>query len=375
MNLSDLTRNSYMLRGSHAKKGYMRWWHSFSGTQPESGEMRTFFIEFYIINPGIGGSTPILGQHPYYKKQGMKPSYVMVKAGVFPDKEGNSGRQLHAFYPFSALQATGCPLIMQVGDENTAICLYSEDRLKGSVEVSREEARHRSLMSDAGSMEWDLKVQKAVSCNMGFWSGAFSRAMNLLENYWHGEGIRSFFQGSVLLDGVLYEVTPETSYGYADKHWGRSANMPWLQFSCGKLFSQRIGEDLRHSVLAMKDFYPRFLIFPRKRRLFLQLTYMGEDFEFSHCKWETKETNKRFIWRVLAKNKTAVVKVTGSCKKEEMFYMNYESPGGNRDRRPLWSGAEGAGTIQIFRRLSGGRELLDTLKLENALCLYRADRG
>ena len=31
MNISDLKRNAYMLRGSDAKRGYMRWWHSFQG--------------------------------------------------------------------------------------------------------------------------------------------------------------------------------------------------------------------------------------------------------------------------------------------------------------------------------------------------------
>lgn len=56
MNLSDLARNANMLRRSLAKKGYMRWWHSFSGTQPETGETRTFFVEFFIVNPRRGGS-------------------------------------------------------------------------------------------------------------------------------------------------------------------------------------------------------------------------------------------------------------------------------------------------------------------------------
>lgn len=42
MNLSDLKRNAYMLRGSDAKRGYMRWWHSFQGVCPTTQETRTF---------------------------------------------------------------------------------------------------------------------------------------------------------------------------------------------------------------------------------------------------------------------------------------------------------------------------------------------
>ena len=374
MNLSDLARNSHMLRGALSKKGYMRWWHSFTGTQPETGETRTFYIEFYIINPALGGTRPILGQHPYFKKRGAKPSYVMVKAGVFPDQEGNGGRQLHAFYPISALQATGSPLIMQLEDANAGKCFYSEDKLTGYVEASPREARRRSHMTDAGRMEWDVKVHKAVSCR-GAWGGRFLQALNALDSYWHGEGIRSFFHGSVSLDGVSYEVLPETSYGYADKHWGRSFNNPWFQFACGNLTSKRSHRQLRHSALAMNCLRPRFLRFSLRRRLVLQLTYMGEDFEFSRCKWDTKETSKRFVWHILAQNKKTVIKISGSCTKAEMQNLLYESPDGNLSRLPLLAGCGGIGTIQLYRKDSGGRELLDTLAMDNALCVYRAEEA
>lgn len=374
MNQSDLTRNSYMLRGSLSRKGYMRWFHSFSGVQPDTGETRTFFIEFFIINPGLGCDLPVLGQHPYYKKRGMKPSYVMVKAGAFPDADGEDGRQLHVFYPISSLKATAAPLIMQVED-----CFYSENRLTGSVEVSREEARHRSFMSDAGRMEWDVEVHKAVSCHTGILAGAFFRAVNGLESFWHGEGIRSFFRGSVTLDGVRYEVSPETSYGYADKHWGRSFNRPLLQFASGRLTSRRTDRELKHSVLAINGCCPRFLCFPLRRRLMIQLTYMGEDFEFgfarpflfSRQKWEVKETNKRFIWHIMAQNKTAVIKISGSCTKEQMLRLQYENPDGTRSKQPLWTGCAGVGTIQLYRRTQGGRQLLDTLKLSDAICRWQ----
>lgn len=371
MNLSDLARNSYMLRGSLAKKGYMRWWHSFTGIHPETGQARTFFIEFFIINPKLGGEHPILGQHPYFRKRGMKSSYVMVKAGVFPDQEGDAGRQLHAFYPISALRATGNPLIMQLEGEHVGSCLYSENKLQGSIDVTLAESRHRCFMTDAGHMEWDLEVRKAVSCHTGIFGGKFLQALNALDSYWHGEGIRSFFQGSVTLDDVTYEVIPEQSYGYADKHWGRSFNRPLFQFACGKLASQRTGKELRHSVLAVNGFCPRFLWFPLRNRLMLQLSYMGEDFEFTRCKWETKETDKRFIWHILAQNKTAVLKISGSCTKAEMLHLRYELPEGRRLKQPLWAGSAGVGTIQLYRKNKNGRELDDTLALEGALCIYR----
>lgn len=373
MNLSDLTKNACMLRGPLAKKGYMRWWHSFSGVQPFTGEVRTFFVEFLVLNPGLGGDRPILGQHPYYKKKGMKPSYVCIKAGVFPDAEGNGGRQLHAFYPISSLKATRCPLVMEVED-----CFYSEDRIVGCVDVTREEARRRSFMTDAGVMDWDLEVHKAVSCNTGILSSPLSQALNTLDSYWHGEGIKSFFRGTVTLDGVPYEVSPDSSYGYTDKHWGRNFNRPWLQFSCGRLASQRTGKELRHSVLAISGCCPRFLFIPLRRKLLIQLTYTGEDYDFgfkpfllSRCKWETRETNKRYIWHILAQNRHAVVKISGSCTKEQMLALQYENPLGFKSRLPLMAGAAAIGTIQLYRRTPDGRELLDTLTMQQGFCEYR----
>lgn len=374
MNQSDLNKNSYMLRGALARKGFMRWFHSFTGVQAETGETRTFFVDFFIINPGLGGDQPILGQHPYYKKRGMKPSYVMVKAGVFPDENGEDGRQIHAFYPISSLKAAGKPMVMQIED-----CFYSENRISGFVEVSPAEARHRSFMSDAGWMEWDVEVHKAVACNTGILSGAFSRAVNGLENFWHGEGIRSFFRGTVILNGVTYQVSPDTSYGYADKHWGRSFIRPLFQFASGRLSSTRTGRELKHSVLAVNGCCPRFLFFPLRRRLMIQLTYMGEDYEFgfvkpflfSKQKWEVKETNKRFIWHIMARNRTSVIKISCSCTKEQMMRLQYETPEGHRLKSPLWAGGAGTGTIQLYHREKGGKILIDTLKLEDAVCRWR----
>ena len=373
MNLSDLTRNAYMLRGSLAKKGYMRWWHSFSGVQAETGETRTFFVEFLVINPGLGGEQPVLGQHPYYKKRGMKPSYVCVKAGVFPGAEGQEGRQLHAFYPIASLKTTPSPLVMQVED-----CFYSENRITGYIDVSPEEAGHRFFMSDAGTMEWDLEVHKAVSCHTGILASPLFQVLNALDSYWHGEGIKSFFRGTVTLDGVAYDVTPDSCYGYSDKHWGHNFNRPWMQFACGKLSSERSGKELRHSVLAINGCCPRFLFIPLRRKLLIQLTYTGEDFDFgfrpfvlSRCRWETKKTNKRYIWHIVAKNKDAVIKISGSCTREQMLQLQYENPDGFKSKLPLVAGAAAVGTIRLYRRVPGGQVLLDTLHMDQGFCEYR----
>lgn len=377
MNKFDSDRNSYMLRGSLAKKGYVRWWHSFVGIQPDTGEARTFFIEYFVINPSPGGEQAILGQHPYYKKRGMKPSYVMIKAGSFPDAYGNAGKQLQTYYPISSLRVAQHPLHMEIED-----CLFSENRIYGFADVTEEEAGHRSLMTDAGTMEWDLEVHKTIACHTGIIANRFFTALNALESFWHGEGIRTYFRGTVSLDGVIYEVSPDTCYGYADKHWGRSFNKPWLQLASCKLVSERTGKELRHSALAVDGCCPKILCIPLRRKLMLQFTYTGEDFEynfarpgtFSRCKWKIKTTNKRFLWKIVAQNKTSVIKISGSCTREQMLSLDYEAPDGTKSNVPLYAGGTGMGRIELYRRVPGGTQWIDTVSFDNGLWEYQNSR-
>lgn len=374
MNQSDLGRNAYMLRGSLAKRGYMRWYHSFQGLRSDTLETRTFFIEYQIINPSLGAEQPILGQHPYFKKRGMKPSYVLVKAGCFPTAS-ESGIQLNAFYPITSLKTTKDPFIFQTDE-----CFYSENHISGFVEMTRAEARHRCFMTDAGYMEWDLEVHKAVACHMGILANPFFTAIGALTNFWHGEGIRTFYQGHVSLNGIHYEVVPETSWGYADKRWGSRFNRPLLHLSANHLISERTGKQLKHSALVVDGCCPRLFFLPLRRKLFIQLTYMGEDFEFhfavprnlARCKWKTKETNKRYVWQIKAHNKNALIKISISCTKAQLMEMHYETPDGKLPSMPILSGGVGVGTVKIYRRLSRELQLLDTLSLKDALCEYQA---
>lgn len=370
MNISDLSRNAYLLCGSLSKKGYMRWFHSFSGIQPETGERRVFFIEYMIMNPSLGGSKPILGQLPYNRRHGIRPSYLLIKAGAFAGDGGSAALQLHNFYPLTELKIALNPFVMQFGEN-----FYSEQLIRGCVDVSHEEARRKSQMSDEGQMEWDLKVHKAIACHTGRLADAFHSAVNALDCFWHAEGIKTQYSGTVTLDGVTYEITPQDSYGYADKHWGQRFSAPWLQFASCRLTSERTGRELKHSAFAADGCCPRFLWRRLQRKLLLQLTYEGEDFEFNfspfhqNCKWIIKKTNKRLIWQIVAQNKDAVIKVSLSSLKEDLLSLNYEDPVGRRPKELPGCG-NGIGKILLYRRTSEGKELIDTLNLENVLCIH-----
>lgn len=353
----------------------MRWWHSFTGVSSVTGIHRVFFIEFFMINPSLGREEPVLGQLPHNKRRRIKPSYVMIKAGAFGGGE-LPARQLHAFYPVEALKAAQNPMVLQVGDS-----FYREDRLNGAVYVTHDQSRRRSYMCDEGCMEWELKVHKSIACQTGRLASPLSCALKTLETFWHGEGIKASYQGTVTLDGERYEVSPQTSFGYADKHWGRSLPSSWLTLASCCLVSENTGRSLRNSAIAVDICQPRFLIFPLKKKLLVQLTYEGEDYEFhlpgvrSHSKWKTKQTARRLGWQIVTHNREHILKFSGYSLKKNMLALNYEGPDGSRPDGCLWGGGEGTGTLLLYRRTPEGTMLVDTIKIGNMLCILSVDNN
>ncbi len=373
MNQSDHKRNQSMLRGPLSRRGYLSWWHSFQGREPLTGDMRTFFVEYFVINPALGAGEPILGQLSSNRKKGLKPAYVCVHAGVLPGTD--EGLSLRSYYPIDEMKSLETPFYFQVGD-----CSCSENHLSGYVDISEEEAQYKAFMTDAGSMEWNLEIHKAVAFHIGSIANPLFQFLGALDTFWHGEGIRTFYRGTVTLNGTVYEVSPEFSYGYADRHWGKKPNLPRFQFAGCRIHSERLGRELKHSAIALDGCCPRFLHIPLPNRIFLQITYMGEDFEFNFArpslftrmKWSSRKTNKRFLWHIKAQNRSAVAKLSLNCRREGMLPIRYENPDGHLPRTPLFVGGCGIGTIELYRRNGKDLELLDKLFVEDALCMRQA---
>ena len=66
------------------------------------------------MNPDLGGDKPILGQLPIHKKKGIRPSYLMMKAGSFAG-DSVPAVQLNSYYPMASLKLALKPLIIQFG--------------------------------------------------------------------------------------------------------------------------------------------------------------------------------------------------------------------------------------------------------------------
>lgn len=368
MDKSDISRDQYMLKGSLTKKGYDWWWHSFTAYNKKTGKPCPFFIEFFIINPDLGGKKPIFGQLKENRDSGRKPSYVMVKAGAWGDKPV----QLHGFYGIDDLQISKGKMDLKVGS-----CSLSETSTKGSITAEGME-NHPEYMSDNGKMKWDLKISKRVAFNVGYGASAFFRKINCFSMFWHAEGMKTEYSGSVWFNNEEYEVIPEKSYGYADKNWGSDFTSPWVWISSCNLKSRVDGRSLKNSVFDAGGGCPIVFGIPIKRKLLIGIHYEGKNYEFNFSKlWKGVKTTFQFqedkdqvSWHIETRNFKSRAIIDCVCDKKEMLLINYEGPDGMKRHNCLWNGGNGHGRLQLFSKVHGKEVLIDDMDFYNAGCEY-----
>lgn len=368
---SDITKNACMLKGKLGKQGYDWWWHSFTAKNHDTGEEKSFFIEYYLCNPSLGGRLPVLGQAPNNLLMDRMPSYVMVKAGCW----GKDARQLHRYFGWQQAKVKmDAPFVVEAGD-----CYADEEHLKGSIHVTPSEAEdHPEYMCDAGSMKWNLKVKKVIPFNVGYGTSKLLRALYAFEMYWHAQGMKTVYEGEVYLDGQRYDVIPEKSYGYADKNWGSNFTSPWLWLSSNHLISKRTGKELKNSAFDIGGGRPKVFFIPLKRILLGAFYYEGKEIEFNFSKFwhrtrtqfKCTETDREIIWHVQQENKEYMMQTNIHCLKEDMLWINYEAPDGTKRHNRLWNGGTGKGWIKLYRKKGHRKELVDEITVLNTGCEY-----
>ena len=370
-NLHDITRDACMLRGTLRRRGYDWWWHSFTAQDAETGEDKPFFIEFFVCNPARAEEVPVLGQLPENRAAGKRPSYLMVKAGCW----GEDHCQLHRFFAWKDVEMhADAPYRVEAAD-----CLSSETELKGSITIGAEEAAaHPEWMCDAGSLSWDLKVDKKIAFNVGYGAGRLLRALEAFAMYWHAEGMKTAYSGRIICNGREYVVTPEKCYGYADKNWGRDFTSPWVWLSSNRIRSRKTGKYLENSAFDIGGGRPKIWFFPLDRRLLGVFYYEGKeyDFNFSHfwlrvkTRFSYEETDTEIVWHVYQENIHAAMETEIRCLKIDMLLVNYEAPDGSKKHTRLWNGGNGTGFISLYDRVDGRLQLTDGLEVSHVGCEY-----
>ena len=325
-NISDLTRDQWMLRGPLAKKGYDWWWHSLTAENAETGEKKAFYVEFFTCNPGKAKKKPVIVWNDEAKqKRGIRPSYLMVNVGFW----GEEHAQLHRFFSWDDVKIRAyAPYKIVAGD-----CYCSETLTRGSVTVTPEEAaQHPEWMSDAGSMSWNLEIDKEIAFHVGYGAGEFFRRINAFEMFWHAEGMATEYQGHVIWNGRRYVVRPDDCFGYADKNWGKDFTSPWVWLSSCNLTSELTGKQLLGSVFDIGGGCPKVGPIALPRQLLSAFWYEGQAFEFNFSKFWTfcrtnfdcKETDTQIIWHVDQRTWRSRMITDISCEKNDMLLVFFK---------------------------------------------------
>lgn len=369
INISDKTRDVFMLKGDLAECGYDWWWHSFTGHHSVTGEEKGFFIEFFTCNPALGGAAPVLGQLTENQRNGRKPSYLMVKAGAW----GEDAVQLHRFWGWDDVKISeGVPFSVIADD-----CMLSETETRGRVHI-QDSKNHLEWMCGDGEMSWKLKIDKQIAYNVGYGASRPLRESGAFEMFWHAEGMKTAYSGEVIFNGEKYLIEPETCYGYADKNWGRDFTSPWVWLSSNNLISTLSGKKLTNSVFNIGGGRPKIGHLALNRKLLGAFFYEGESYEFNFSKFWTltrtefscKETETQVIWHVEQETPLHCMVTDITCDKKDMLLINYEAPDGAKRHNRLWNGGNGKGTVKLYERHLGKEKLIDIVWAENAGCEY-----
>lgn len=370
-NKHSIQRDRFMLHGPLYFHGYDWWWHSFTAQDAETGEDKPFFIEFFTINPALREDEPVFGQLPENKEAGKLPSYVMVKVGTW----GEDHAQLHRFFAWKDVKVSRrAPYKIKADD-----CYATENKLKGSVSISPEDAeKHPEWMCDEGEMSWDLSMKKDIAFNVGYGASKPLRDMEAFAMYWHAEGMKTLYRGTIVYNGRKYIVTPEKSYGYADKNWGRDFTSPWVWLSSNCLASKITGQKLNNSVFDIGGGRPKIYFVPLDRRLLGVFYYEGKEYDFNfsklHLKVKTEfsfeEKEDTVVWHVRQENIHAAMETDVVCYKKDMLFVNYEAPDGSKKHTRLWNGGNGTGTIKLFDRIGDEFVLIDEIEATHIGCEY-----
>jgi len=366
-NKKDQQRNTFQLFGGQAKRGYDWWWHSFTAIDKETGKEKPFYIEFFICNPALAQVTPVFGQLKENQERGIRPSYLMVNVGTW----GENKAQLHRFFAWRDFDIKkDCPYEIKADD-----CFINEYETHGHIRVTKEEAKaHPEYMSDAGEITWDLKIEKLIAFNVGYGASKLFRKLQLFEMFWHAEGMKSKFEGTITYNGREYIVDKERSYGYSDKNWGKDFTSPWVWLSSNNLYSKKLGKKLENSVFDIGGGRPKIGPVALNRKLLSAMYYEGKCYEFNFSKFwtftrtefEGTETDTQIVWHVEQKTWFNKMVTDITCEKKDMLWINYEAPNGKKLHNRLWNGGNGKGTVKLY---SHGK-LIDEIECLNVGCEY-----
>lgn len=371
--------DQYVLRGKLRSEGFERWRYFFSAFNVETNQEKKFFVELYIVNPGVSPKVAVLAQKSrlahsesdlQYALAGtqaaqtaneelaVRPSYVLVKAGVY----GGDGIQLNKFIPSSQFTFVKNSGMFKAGE-----CFFGANSISGSIEVTSQDLRVKpELLCDAGALDWDLKFDRKI---------VGEPVYNGKNGFWAPFGAKTVYSGAVRFGGSEYVITPKISGGYSDKSWGTCLPESYFHISSAKMTSLISGKSMLNSCFVIEGEYDGklrgFLNLEDSVFKIIEKKHFGKCVVAHDCiQVPGNGGDEKVHWTVSVKKGKFVVDIDIFCDGGDLSVRDYEIPQGKRTLLKILGSGCGKGEIRIYKKIGKNLELLEHANVYDAVCEF-----
>ena len=329
-------KNALMTRGNF---GYEWWYHSMTGYNEKTNEPKSFFLEYFIINPN--------------KTNTKIPSYFMVKAGTYDYIDPHEVNNLYKLNNVLIGKDK-----MEIFLKNTSI-YANETNLSGYVYLNSDINNH---------IEWNLTANKLINYDLGY-TTTLSKYINFAEMYWHIAGVKTEYSGNIKYKNDNFIVRPETSYGYQDKNWGTDFTSKWVWLSCNNFINNP------NTTLVIGGSKPKIFGIEIFETLIIFFKHDNKTYEYNFSKFWKLHKQKINIYKdtqyvyydIVIEDINNIIKINFKCEKNKMVKIKYQNALGKFEHQNLLNGHDAYGTLDIFDKNTYS---ISNLKGINAACEY-----
>lgn len=216
------TNNRSQITGRLNRNGFEIWRHFFwanplsndSGPEP-------FLLEFLLLSPLRKDRK----KQPYFHLQGS--SFTMVRLVRL-----KNCLQPAVFVGMQEVELSKKILLLRFGRN---MCM--EDASMGQILTLDKDIGVRFGLSTAGSVSWNLRINKQYSYGDIFNLNSLMTACGIISMNWYLGGLKVNFDGTLVINEDEFKAYSSTSYGFQDKIWGSHLGQSWIKLYGGYLSS------------------------------------------------------------------------------------------------------------------------------------------
>ncbi|GMO60206.1 MAG: hypothetical protein Ta2A_06300 [Treponemataceae bacterium] len=367
------------LHGLYRKKGFFKknnfsWWRFiFTGFHAATGEAKTFFIEYGIINPYLMPKTADKKiTENVHRKISLLDSasmqivnsdaHILMRAGSYE----KNGKNIEKIFPVGNFSVLKDNIYISFAE-----CILGGNKIAGSILQSRHKKTGNAASpnislppSQTGSINWNLQSVE---------ERCYPMKINLQKTTWTSFIKKPQLTGSINFDGDEYDVLGETAVSYID--FIRASVFPekWFNLASASLQSVISAKQLQNTFFSVRGIFNKSTI--------INAVIEGKKYDFSfrnpflkytHSENYT-ETENVLHWSCSTQSGIFLLDIDVFCPREEMHSKTYKIPQTGKEEKKvlsILSGATGKGELKLYKKSGKTLEQIEIANLDHVICEY-----